>query len=82
MIRVVTREPYLEVGLKTENYSKLTQLLTHHGLSTTVYIGTFELFLRSVLTGISNDLAYVLLNVKDKATEVKANEIVFYEEIR
>jgi hypothetical protein len=82
MIRVVTRDPYLEVGIKTEHYSKLVQLLTNHGLSTTVYIGQFELFLRAVLTGISNDLAYILLNVKNKASEVRANEIVFYEEIR
>ncbi|KUK76526.1 MAG: hypothetical protein XD93_0865 [candidate division WS6 bacterium 34_10] len=82
MIKVVTRNPYLEVGIKSEDYTKLVQLLTVHGLSTTVYIGTFELFLRSVLTGISNDLAYVLLNVKNKATEVKANEIVFYEKIK
>ena len=82
MIRVVTRPSYLEVGIKTENYGKLVQLLTNYGLSTTVYIGQFELFLRSVLTGIDKDLAYVLLNVKNKAKEVKATEIVFYEEIR
>jgi hypothetical protein len=82
MIKVVTRNPYLEVGIKSEDYNKLVQLLTVHGLSTTVYIGQFELFLKSVLTGISNDLAYILLNIKNKATEVKANEIVFYEEIK
>ena len=82
MIRVVTRPSYLEVGIKTEHYSKLVQLLTNYGLSTTVYIGQFELFLRSVLTGISNDLAYILLNVKSKSIEAEVNEIVFYEEIR
>jgi len=82
MIRVVTRPSYLEVGIKTENYGKLVQLLNKYGLSTTVYIGQFELFLRSVLTGISNDLAYILLNVKSKAIEAEVNEIVFYEEIR
>lgn len=82
MIRVVTRDPYLEVGIKTDDYGKLVQLLNKYGLSTTVYIGQFELFLRSVLTGIDKDLAYVLLNVKNKAKEVKATEIVFYEEIR
>jgi len=82
MIRVVTRPSYLEVGIKTEHYSKLVQLLNKYGLSTTVYIGQFELFLRSVLTGISNDLAYILLNVKNKSIEAEVNEIVFYEEIR
>ena len=82
MIRVVTRPSYLEVGIKTDDYGKLVQLLNKYGLSTTVYIGQFELFLRSVLTGIDKDLAYVLLNVKNKAKEVKATEIVFYEEIR
>jgi hypothetical protein len=82
MIRVVTRPSYLEVGIKTDDYGKLTQLLNKYGLSTTVYIGQFELFLRSVLTGISNDLAYILLNVKSKAIEAEVNEIVFYEEIR
>ena len=82
MIRVVTRDPYLEVGIKTENYGKLVQLLANHGLSTTVYIGQFELFLQNILVGLNNDLAYVMLNVKNKASEVRANEIVFYEEIR
>lgn len=82
MIRVVTRDPYLEVGIKTENYGKLVQLLNKYGLSTTVYIGQFELFLQNILVGLNNDLAYVLLNVKNKASEVRANEIVFYEEIR
>ena len=82
MIRVVTRPSYLEVGIKTEHYSKLVQLLNKYGLSTTVYIGQFELLLRSVLTGISNDLAYILLNVKSKSIEAEVNEIVFYEEIR
>ena len=82
MIRVVTRPSYLEVGIKTDDYGKLVQLLNKYGLSTTVYIGQFELFLRAVLTGISNDLAYILLNVKSKAIEAEVNEIVFYEEIR
>ena len=82
MIRVVTRPSYLEVGIKTDDYGKLVQLLNKYGLSTTVYIGQFELFLKSVLTGISNDLAYILLNVKNKAIEAEVNEIVFYEEIR